>query len=80
MQLPPLEPNYVDPVTRGWEHRIIIILVFPLVLVIVGIRIFTRLRISRSFGVDDWLIIAAPVCFLSISCSFALEIVVRMKC
>lgn len=71
MRLPPLDvlkswptPNYIDPVMRGWENRILIIVLFPLVFLAISIRVFTRLRISRSFGVDDWLILAAFVCFL----------------
>lgn len=74
MRFPPLDvlkswptPNYIDPVTRGWENRIIIISLFPLVFLAISVRVFTRLRISRSFGLDDWLILAAIVCFLSFS-------------
>ncbi|CZR65357.1 related to L-fucose permease [Phialocephala subalpina] len=52
-------PNYTDPATRGPENIIITLIFYPLVCLIVGIRIYTRLRISKSFGPDDWLILAA---------------------
>jgi hypothetical protein len=68
MQLPPLAvieswpiPNYTHPATRGPGNIIIIMIFYPLVCLIVGIRIYTRLRITKSFGSDDWLILAALV-------------------
>lgn len=68
MQMPPYSvlaswptPNYIDPVVRGPANIIIISIFFPLVLLTVGIRIYTRLCLSKSFGVDDWFIIATLV-------------------
>jgi hypothetical protein len=61
MQLPPAEvllswptPNYVDPPdVRGLELPIITFVLFPIALIMVALRVFTRLFISKSFGVDD---------------------------
>jgi len=54
--------NYVDPVTQGSAEFILNVTLFPLVCIVIAIRIFTRLRISKNFGGDDWLIVAAMVC------------------
>ncbi|APA07748.1 hypothetical protein sscle_03g025180 [Sclerotinia sclerotiorum 1980 UF-70] len=66
MQLPSPEiiatwpvPNYVDPKMRGNGVLVVNAILFPLALFIILIRLYTRLRISKSFGLDDWLIIAA---------------------
>ena len=69
MQLPPAEvilswptPNYVDPKdVRGPLLPIIILVLFPIALLTVALRTFTRLSISKSFGVDDWFLLAAIV-------------------
>jgi hypothetical protein len=55
-------PNYVDPVTRGPALIIMHLILYPLVLCIVGLRTFTRLRISGSFGLDDVFILLAMAC------------------
>jgi hypothetical protein len=72
MRLPPLAviaswptPNYIDPTRRGWANLITNAVLYPLVCVALFIRVFTRLRISRSFGVDDWLILVAIVSLTS---------------
>ena len=69
MQMPPLAvieswplPNYVNPVTRGPANIIINLVFLPLVCLVIALRVYTRLRISKSFGVDDWLILASLVC------------------
>lgn len=68
MRLPPVSvleewpsPNYVDPVLRGPANITIIAIFFPLALLVVGIRIYTRIRLSKSFGIDDWFILATLV-------------------
>ncbi|KAL2003971.1 hypothetical protein VTN02DRAFT_1267 [Thermoascus thermophilus] len=69
MKLPPPDvlatwpkPNYVDPVTRGDALLIVNIVSISLSFSVVLLRIFTRLRITGSFGTDDALIIAAMLC------------------
>lgn len=73
MQMPPTSvilswprPNYKDPVTTGPANVIITCIFYPLVCIIIGIRCYTRLRISRSFGWDDWLILGAMVGLLEV--------------
>ncbi|KAF7941159.1 hypothetical protein BELL_0186g00100 [Botrytis elliptica] len=66
MQLPSPEilaswpvPNYDDPITRGYGVLTVTAILLPLVLSIIFIRLYTRLVMSKSFGLDDWLILAA---------------------
>ncbi|KAK0118629.1 hypothetical protein ONS95_007513 [Cadophora gregata] len=68
MQMPPTSviiswprPNYKDPVTTGPATVITTCIFYPMVCIIIGLRCYTRLRISRSFGWDDWLILTAMV-------------------
>ena len=49
-------PNFVDPVTRGPGLTIVNAIFITLVIVVVGLRYYTRLRITKSFGLDDWVI------------------------
>lgn len=60
MQLPPASvlaswppPNYVDPETRGLGLLIVNIVFASLATVSVALRLYTRLRITASFGMDD---------------------------
>ena len=69
MLTPPLDvieswppPNHANPTTRGYANIIANLILFPLVLLIVSLRMYTRLRISKSVGLDDWFIVAAVVC------------------
>jgi Ca2+/Na+ antiporter len=54
-------PNYTDPETRGPGVIYINSILYPLVLAVVGIRTYTRVFISRSFGLDDTFILLAMV-------------------
>jgi hypothetical protein len=54
-------PNYVDPERRGPALVIINSILLPLALVVVGLRLYTRLRISQSAGLDDVFIALASV-------------------
>lgn len=60
MQLPPLEvllswplPNYVDPVTRGNAVLVVSIVTIALAFVVTCLRLYTRLRITCTPGLDD---------------------------
>ncbi|KAF1936522.1 hypothetical protein EJ02DRAFT_82359 [Clathrospora elynae] len=74
VRLPPTEiilawpsPNYVNPVTRG-PALIIVNAVFSfLVVVTVGLRLYTRLVLRRWFGLDDIFIILALVFTLGLT-------------
>lgn len=64
MQLPPLaimaswpKPNYVDPTTRGHGVLIVNIVCISLAFLVVILRLYTRLRITYSAGIDDALIL-----------------------
>jgi hypothetical protein len=54
-------PNTVDPERRGPALIIINSILLPLSLVVVGLRLYTRLRIARSAGLDDFFIALASV-------------------
>jgi len=57
-------PNYAHPVSRGnWLITVEIVL-FVITALVVSLRIYTRGWVIKSFGIDDWLIIPAAVCFL----------------
>jgi hypothetical protein len=53
--------NYVDPVTHGPGNIIVIALLLALVTIFLCIRFYTRLVITRGFGVDDVLVLLAFV-------------------
>ncbi|CEJ60543.1 Putative Integral membrane protein [Penicillium brasilianum] len=64
MQLPSLAvmatwptPNYVDPPTRGHGALIVNVVCISLAFLVVMLRLYTRLRITCSAGVDDVLIV-----------------------
>ena len=68
MQIAPLSvlakwptPNYKNPVTQGPENTIIISILLGIVTILIAIRLYARLRISKGFGLDDVLIILAYV-------------------
>jgi len=46
-------PNFKDPVTRGSALTVVNIIFIILVFLVVGLRYYTRLRITHSFGQDD---------------------------
>ncbi|KAF9890973.1 hypothetical protein FE257_005230 [Aspergillus nanangensis] len=52
-------PNYTDPVTRGDGALIVNVVCLSLAFVVTMLRLYTRLRITCSFGLDDIFIIAA---------------------
>ncbi|KAG8161875.1 hypothetical protein KVR01_008862 [Diaporthe batatas] len=54
-------PNYVNPERRGPAATIILSVLLGLVTLILIIRIYTRVRISRGFGLDDVLIMFAYI-------------------
>jgi hypothetical protein len=64
MQLPPTEvlltwptPNYTNPATRGNAVLIVTIICLILSTLVTILRIYTRLRITCTAGLDDVLII-----------------------
>lgn len=74
MQIPPASvlstwpaPNYVNPETRGPSAIITVSVLLGLVTLLLVARIYTRVYISRGFGLDDVLILLAYVCETSCS-------------
>jgi hypothetical protein len=56
-------PNYDNPPTRGEALVIVNSLLIALVVIVVGLRMYTRLTIKRWFGLDDIFILLALVRF-----------------
>ncbi|KAI9649770.1 hypothetical protein NHQ30_002351 [Ciborinia camelliae] len=68
MQIPPSDvlsafprPNYIDPVTRGPALLIITYVFLPVIYIVVGLRTFTRIHLSKHFGVDDVFLLIALI-------------------
>lgn len=68
MQIPPAsvlsswpESNYINPETRGPAEIITVSVLLALVTILLGLRVYTRLWISKGFGLDDVLILLAYV-------------------
>ncbi|KAL8730098.1 MAG: hypothetical protein Q9166_004297 [cf. Caloplaca sp. 2 TL-2023] len=55
------KPNFVNPETRGPALTVVNIVFIILVFLVVGLRYYTRIRITKSFGLDDWVIGASLV-------------------
>lgn len=68
MQLPKISqqeswpaPNIINPASRGTGNFVITCTVLPLSLIVVGLRIFTRIKLYRRWAVDDSLVIASLI-------------------
>lgn len=66
-------PNYANPERRGPAATIVVSVLLALVTLILIVRIYTRVRISRGFGLDDVLIIFAYVWFRSLDRRYSLS-------
>ncbi|KAI0173186.1 hypothetical protein GGR52DRAFT_542209 [Hypoxylon sp. FL1284] len=69
--IPPSDviPNFVDPVSRAWTGRAAVYTSLPAMVLLVGLRVYVRLVMSRSFSIDDYL------CVLAAATSTAYDIV-----
>ncbi|KAL8823936.1 MAG: hypothetical protein Q9191_005431 [Dirinaria sp. TL-2023a] len=56
-------PNFKDPVTRGSALTVVNVIFITLVVLVAGLRFYTRLRITKSFGLDDWIIAISLILF-----------------
>ena len=45
--------NFINPGSRSYQLVILISVLSALVIILVPLRIYSRLRITHSFGVDD---------------------------
>ena len=59
------QPNFVNPVTAGPALNVIAILFKVLAYLFVGLRIYVRAYLLRSFGIDDWMMVICLVCCLT---------------
>jgi hypothetical protein len=84
MQLPPLSvllswpaPNYANPSeVRGPQLLIITLVFLPIAVLMVIIRTYTRLCISKSFGLDDVFLLMATV--PTIGCAVLTNLAIRL--
>ncbi|KAI4146456.1 MAG: hypothetical protein L6R39_003453 [Caloplaca ligustica] len=58
------KPNYVNPETRGPALTVVNIVFIILVVLVAALRFYTRIKITHSFGTDDWVIAASLVVVL----------------
>jgi hypothetical protein len=68
--------NYIDPPTRGWSIVILVTVLLTCTYIVVGMRLWARLVVAKSGGIDDALIIfnmvrcsAVGVCVLTVRSS-----------
>ncbi|KAI4600981.1 hypothetical protein KJ359_013146 [Pestalotiopsis sp. 9143b] len=67
-------PNYHDPVRRGPTGQIVSIILAVVAAVVLAMRMYTRLRVVRSFGLDDVLILVAFIPSIALTvCSIYAE-------
>lgn len=52
--------NFVNPESRSYQLVIVIAVAFALVVLITTTRVYIRLKVTRSFGVDDCKSISTP--------------------
>lgn len=63
-------PNYTNPVTKGNALVVVNSIFIVLVVIVVGLRLYTRIWIKRWFGLDDVFIVLALVRLLKDSTRF----------
>lgn len=80
MQLPPPEvlltwptPNYHDPVTRGNAVLVASIVLVIFSTIVTALRVYTRLRITCTSGLDDIMILIGLVCYGILALSAGLD-------
>lgn len=66
--------NYVDPEMRDWAAPASIIALFVVTFVVFGARIWARFRITKTQGLDDWLIIASMPVLLGLTIATVLAL------
>ena len=73
-------PNYVDPVRRGPALLIVNSILLPIAGVVVMARLYTRLRVVRSAGLDDLFIGLALVPAIGLAICVCLGNVRSLEC
>ncbi|KAH7304096.1 hypothetical protein B0I35DRAFT_465423 [Stachybotrys elegans] len=54
-----LDSNFIDPPSQVWQPRLAIYITFPIGILSVILRIYTRIHLGQRFGADDYFMIAA---------------------
>ncbi|OCL10074.1 hypothetical protein AOQ84DRAFT_290010, partial [Glonium stellatum] len=54
---PGVVPNFVNPQSRADQTRIVICVTLPIMVILLALRIYTRLRKTRAFGADDCMLL-----------------------
>ncbi|KAK8059272.1 hypothetical protein PG996_009202 [Apiospora saccharicola] len=62
---PGVESNFVDPVSISYQLVTVIAVMSAFMILLVGGRTYVRLRVTNSFGMDDWFCIAATLAVLA---------------
>ncbi|KAK8127364.1 hypothetical protein PG984_008472 [Apiospora sp. TS-2023a] len=62
---PGQESNLVDPESLSYQLVIVIVVTSALMVFLSAYRLYARLKVSRSFGMDDWFCAAATLATLS---------------
>ncbi|KAL8779319.1 MAG: hypothetical protein Q9213_006999 [Squamulea squamosa] len=73
------KPNYVNPETRGPALTVVNIVFIILVFLFVGLRYYTRIRITKSFGLDDWVIGASLVPTFALTVRPSLDPIILLR-
>jgi len=64
---PGVIPNFIDPPSKSPMVRAGLFTILPLMIIVVALRVYTRIRITRAFGADDYLCLAATACIVTFS-------------
>ncbi|KAI5808650.1 hypothetical protein DFH27DRAFT_233961 [Peziza echinospora] len=54
-------PNYVNPVSRAKASLVVVGVLLPLAVLIMAGRLYTRIRIVKTVGLDDWLMLMSTI-------------------
>lgn len=54
-------PNYAHPRTKGLTLVVVELLLIAIVFVVVLLRVYSRVYLRKTFGLDDWFILPATV-------------------
>lgn len=55
------KPNYINPEHQGPQLTVIVLIFCTLSYIVVGLRTYVRVRIKKTAGWDDWLMLATLV-------------------
>jgi hypothetical protein len=65
-------PNWINPEERGWEAPIILLIVLAITFLVYTARIWARLAVAKSMGLDDVLMSLAMLFVFGLTISVVL--------